>query len=135
MDKKGAGSLTIADMPSYWKAKVYVIRSRLDISMIFVGATTNSLSKRFYFHKSTSKPTSALYQAVANDWSQWYITLHEMYPCNNKEELNQRANEVARELCSNLNERARPIDTTWTDEINKCIFECDKLKNKVSLLG
>ena len=43
----------------------------------------------------------SLYNYIENDdWTDWYIELHEKYPCNDKVELCRREGEVIREIGS-----------------------------------
>ena len=96
-------------MPNYMnysQGKIYTIRSRNDDSLIYVGSTIQPLSKRWGGHKLDSKkhPNILLYQTINNDWFNWYIELHENYPCNSKMELLKREGEVMREI-GTLNKR------------------------------
>lgn len=86
---------------NYNRGKIYTIRNIKDDKMIYVGSTRNSLSKRFTQHKihCRNKGLGSLYKHIIdNDWSNWYIELYELYPCNNKQELNRREGEVIREI-------------------------------------
>jgi hypothetical protein len=60
------------------------------------------LSKRFHKHKKDCEGgiscVTLYYHIVDNDWSDWYIELYEMYPCNNKKELERREGQVIREI-------------------------------------
>lgn len=91
-------------MPNYQNSKIYTIRNYDDNDMIYVGSTTEALSKRFYKHKQASirHPNWKLYQTVNNDWNNWYIELYELFPCNSKMELEKREGEVQR-LIGTLN--------------------------------
>ena len=75
----------------YKRGMIYTIRNIKDDTMIYVGSTINTLSKRFDNHKSDCKRglCFSLYSHIVdNDWTDWYIELYEAYPCNNKKELN-----------------------------------------------
>ena len=92
----------------YKRGMIYTIRNIKDDTMVYVGSTINTLSKRFGSHKDACKVGSSisLYSYIENnDWTDFYIELHENYPCNNKKELNRREGQVIREIGS----------------INKCI--------------
>ena len=93
-------------MPNYLNGKIYTIRNRNEISLIYVGSTVQSLAKRFGGHKIDSISDKCknilLYKEVNNDWSNWYIELYELFPCNSKEELHKREGEIIR-LIGNLN--------------------------------
>jgi len=86
----------------YRRGQIYTIRNIKDDTMIYVGSTIDSLSKRFYGHKIVCKSDISritLYSHIIdNDWSDWYIELYEYYPCNNKKELDRREGEVIREI-------------------------------------
>jgi hypothetical protein len=86
----------------YLRGQIYTIRNIKDDTMIYVGSTINSLSKRFHKHKKDCKGgiscITLYYHIVDNDWSDWYIELYEMYPCNNKKELCRREGQVIREI-------------------------------------
>ena len=86
-------------MPNYQNGKVYTIRNYTDNEMIYVGSTTETLSRRLAKHRDNckvGKKISLYSHIVDNDWSNWYIELHEYYPCNNRTELEKREGEVIR---------------------------------------
>ncbi len=94
-------------MPDYNQGKIYTVRCRNDKSLIYVGSTVEKyLSARYSKHRCDK--TCSLYKYIANnynsDWSDWYIELYELYPCNSKIELNKREGEVQREI-STINKR------------------------------
>ncbi len=85
----------------YKRGMIYTIRNIKDDTMIYVGSSINNLSKRFNHHKTSCKcgKSISLYSYIVdNDWTDFYIELHENYPCNNKKELNRREGEVIREI-------------------------------------
>ena len=78
-------------MPDYNEGKIYTVRCRNDKSLIYVGSTVEKyLSSRYSKHRCDK--TCSLYKYIErncnSDWSDWYIELHELYPCNSKIELN-----------------------------------------------
>ena len=94
-------------MPDYSKGKIYTIRCRTDDSLIYVGSTTEErLSARFSSHKRNK--SISLYKYIINhcngDWSEWYIELYELCPCNSKMELEKREGEIQRKI-STINNR------------------------------
>ena len=90
-------------MPDYQNGKIYTIRCRSDNTLIYVGSTIATLSRRLAEHRSTSKRSNQkLYQSVNGNWDDWYIELYEVYSCENKEQLNKREGEITREI-GNLN--------------------------------
>ena len=94
-------------MPNYQDGKIYTIRNYTDNSLIYVGSTTQTLSRRLAKHRGdckSDKKCNLYSHIVDNDWSNWYIELYEYYPCNNKTELEKREGEVIR-LIGNINKR------------------------------
>ena len=83
----------------YQNGKIYCIRNSIN-DEIYVGSTTQRLSKRFSKHKSDMKVLSGkLYQKMNNvGIENFYIELIENYPCNSKEELNKREGEYIRKM-------------------------------------
>ena len=90
-------------MPDYSKGKIYTIRCKTDTSLIYVGSTIQSLSKRFAGHKLDKDRgyNSLLYKQI-NDWNDWFIELYENCPCNSVEELRKKEGEIIR-LIGTLN--------------------------------
>ena len=86
----------------YKRGMIYTIRNIKDDTLIYVGSTINTLSKRFDAHKrccKNGKNNISLYNYIENnDWYDWYIELYEMYSCSNKRELERREGEVIREI-------------------------------------
>ncbi len=93
-------------MPDYSNGKIYTIRCRTDDNKIYVGSTIQPLAVRFGGHKRDSKRDKCknvkLYIEVNGNWDNWYIELHEIYPCSCKEELCKREGEIIR-LIGTLN--------------------------------
>ena len=89
-------------MPNYQDGKIYTIRNYADNSLIYVGSTTQTLSRRLAKHRTDckgGKTRISLYTHITdNDWSNWYIELYEYYPCNSRTELEKREGEVIREI-------------------------------------
>jgi hypothetical protein len=87
-------------MPNYQDGKIYTIRCRTDNALIYVGSTIMTLPRRIAEHRfaSVSNNSRKLYQSVNNNWDNWYIELHSLYPCENKQELNKREGEIIREI-------------------------------------
>jgi hypothetical protein len=81
-------------MTNYQNGKIYSIRSR-SCDLVYVGSTTQRLSKRFGQHKSTSCNCRSRQIIEIGDS---YIELLESYPCLNKEELCRREGEVIRTI-------------------------------------
>lgn len=104
-------------MPDYSKGKIYTIRCRIDDSLIYVGSTVNTLTRRFTNHKgvSESRKCPIHYKMEEMGFNNWYIELYELYPCNSKIELNKREGEIIR-LIGTLN---RNISGQSKDEYRK----------------
>ena len=85
----------------YNNGKIYVIRNHCN-DMVYIGSTTQSLSKRFSKHKCDSKRrTLPLYNAMNElDISNFYIELVEEYPCDNREQLCAKEGYYIREFDS-----------------------------------
>ena len=62
-------------MPDFKNGKIYTIRCKDDEALIYVGSTTQQLSKRWGEHKgkSSTYPLRLLYQTINNKWDDWYI--------------------------------------------------------------
>ena len=87
----------------YKDAIIYTIRCKKDDSKIYVGSTTENITSRISHHRSASlkakhKDFNPLYKEVNGDWKNWYIVLHEKFPCNDRYELLKRWYEVIREI-------------------------------------
>lgn len=88
-------------MVNYQNGKIYTIRCRSDNTLIYVGSTTQSLSQRMTQHRSKykGKQCCSLFKYIVDDdWNDWYIELYELYPCNEKCELEKREGEITREI-------------------------------------
>ncbi len=108
----------------YKRGMIYTIRNIKDDTMIYVGSSINNLSKRFNNHKTCCKAGRCinLYSHIKNnDWADWYIELYEVYPCNNKKELNRREGQVIREI-GTINKciPGRTMKEYYNDNIDKC---------------
>ena len=91
-------------MIDYSKSKIYTIRNQNDTSLIYVGSTTQPLSKRWGEHKKKSRecPLRLIYKTINSEWEEWYIELYQLCPCNSREELQQKEGEIIR-LIGTLN--------------------------------
>lgn len=91
-------------MPDYSKAIIYTIRNKNDTSLIYVGSTTRRLEERFRSHKAIANtnryPNHRLYSRMKDNIDDWYIQLHQDYPCNSKEELLKKEAEVIRAIAT-----------------------------------
>ena len=82
-------------MTSYQNGKIYSIRSRSRPDLIYIGSTTQALSKRFGKHK---KPYNDCSSKQIIDLGDSYIELVESYACANVEQLRKREGEIQRSM-------------------------------------
>ena len=122
-------------MPDYSQGKIYTIRCRNDDTKIYVGSTTQQLSKRWWEHRykdCIKYPNRLLYKTINNDWEKFYIELYENYACENREQLNRKEGEITRKIGSlNMNIAGRTMEE-WRNENEIRIKEYSKeyrLKN------
>ena len=108
----------------YSKAAIYKIVCRdTQIKECYVGSTTD-LTRRRYFHKSTSENSNDrrykffLYQFIRRNggWENFDLVKIEDFPCNNKEDLHKRERYWIETLNSSLN---RAIPTRTKKEYDK----------------
>ena len=112
-------------MPNYQDSKIYTIRTTLDSTLIYVGATAQGLNHRFSKHKS---PTSNCIskEIIKLGRNEAYIELYENYPCKNKEELNRKKGQIIRKLdCINKRIAGR-TQQEWREENKEKIKENKK---------
>jgi group I intron endonuclease len=94
-------------MPDYQKGKIYKLVNNVD-DEIYVGSTTNPLSKRKNDHRNSAKlrPTIHVFQHLNTiGWKNVEIILIENYPCNSKDELHARERYWIDELKPTLNKQ------------------------------
>jgi hypothetical protein len=115
-------------MPNYQDGKIYTIRCRNDNTLIYVGSTTMTLPRRIAEHRfaSVSNNSRKLYQSVNGEWDNWYIELYEVFPCENKQELNKREGEIIREIGTLNHQIAGRTQQEWKKEFyennrDKCL--------------
>ncbi len=92
-------------MPNYQNSKIYTIRCKTDEKLIYVGSTTQPLSKRMVEHRSKhnkdysdnySKPLYIKMREIGID--NFYIELYEDFPCERKEQLEKYEGEIIRNI-------------------------------------
>ncbi len=88
-------------MPDYKNSKIYTIRCKTDNNLIYVGSTTQPLSKRMVEHRSkhneekSDSYTNPLYIKMREfGIENFFIELYEDYPCERKEQLEKREGEI-----------------------------------------
>lgn len=82
----------------YKNGKIYALRSH-QTDKYYIGSTTQPLYKRLYGHKHSNRTSS---KELVNNYSDVYIELIEAFPCENKEQLSKRENELIREFKDSL---------------------------------
>ncbi len=89
----------------YNNGKIYCIRNSVN-DEIYVGSTTQRLSKRMFLHKKDMKTKGGnLYKEMNRiGVENFYIELIENHPCNSKEELGKKEGEYIRQM-GTLNEK------------------------------
>lgn len=131
-------------MPDYNNSKIYTIRCKVDNSLIYVGSTTQPLSKRMVEHRSkhnkenSDNYTKPLYVKMRElEIENFYIELYEDYPCERKEQLEQREGEIIREI-GNLNKVIAGVQYRKNKkEYSKIYYNAnyDKLREKQNTKG
>ena len=106
----------------YSNGKIYKIFNTITDD-IYIGSTTQSLSKRFSWHKASIKnrrnTNCILYQKmIEHELKNFYIELIENWPCSCKDELRAREGKWIREMAT-LNARIAGRDKKQYYEDNK----------------
>lgn len=125
-------------MPDYSKSKLYTIRCRTDDTLIYVGSTLNPLYKRWGDHKSRGNNINGkhynlyVYETIRDNggFDNFFIELHESYPCENKEELRKKEGEIIR-LIGTLNSQiAGRTIKEWCKNNTDYVKERNKIYNE-----
>ena len=86
----------------YKNGKIYSLRTYNDASLIYIGSTTQSLSKRHYGHKRDYKRYNGTGRYLTSydviKCGNTYIELIELYPCETKHNLHAREGYWIRKL-------------------------------------
>ena len=95
----------------YNNSKIYLIKCRLDNNLIYVGSTIQPLYKRWIQHISninnekSKEYNKILYMKIREiGIENFKIELHDIYNCNNKQELNKKEGDVIKQI-GTLNDR------------------------------
>lgn len=103
-------------MPDYKNGKIYCIRS-YQTEQIYIGSTTQTLAQRLVKHKGKNDGCSS---KIILQYSDAYIELIELFPCNSKEELNKKEGEHIRaNNCVNKNISGRTLQEWYNDNKEK----------------
>ena len=94
---------------NYQNGKIYCKRNYIN-NDIYVGSTTQPLSKRMAWHRQSTRKESKkhykIYQKMIElGIGNFYIELYEKYSCDSKEELFRKEGETIRELKPMLNNK------------------------------
>jgi len=111
----------------YKNGKIYIIRNYIN-DLVYVGSTTQSLSKRFSVHKASMKNKRKcnyeIYKAFEElEIENFYIELVEEYQCDNKEQLCKKEGEYIRKFDSYKNGYNMRIEGRSKNEYGKVYRE------------
>jgi len=117
----------------YKNSKIYAIRNYINDD-VYIGSTTQPLSKRMVEHRSRAKthPDRILYKKMNELGSdQFYIELVKNYPCNNSEQLYKREGKYIRKLAT-LNQvvAGRSDRERYEDNRNVMLAKCKAYREK-----
>ena len=92
---------------NYQNGKIYCIWNYIDDD-IYVGSTTQPLSKRMAWHRQSTRKESKKHYKIYQKMNEigidnFYIELYVKYSCDSKEELFRKEGEIIRELKPVLN--------------------------------
>ncbi len=123
-------------MPDYKKGKIYTIRCFNDTSLVYVGSTTQTLSQRWTDHKkncSVEKYQNVCLYKKMNELGKdnFYIELYDEYPSEDKNQLEKKEGEIARQI-GTLNQRiaGRNHEEYLKEEKEKVKQSQQKYRNK-----
>ncbi len=104
-------------MPNYANSKIYSIRCYNDTSLVYVGSTTQKLSKRWGDHKHDWRTGNHFpFHKVITDINDWYIQLEEECPCENNEQLLKKEYEMIRKISTLNTRRGLPLSFKFENE-------------------
>ena len=105
----------------YRHGKIYAIRSH-QTDNIFIGNTCNSLAKRMHANRNAYKRYTTEKNFKKYDssfevikYDDHYIDLLENYPCNDKNELNSRTNNLIRRCKTAVNKTHHKVDNLYVE--------------------
>lgn len=85
-------------LADYSKGQIYTIRSLSNPKLIYVGSTTDTKSRRFSRHKSNYKLNKYCASHEILKRGDAYCELHELFPCECRDQLEAREGQVIREF-------------------------------------
>lgn len=118
---------------NYLNTIIYKICSKdITIKDIYVGSTTNFISRKREHKKNCNKETSKEYNNYKykfirdnGGWDNWEMILVEKYPCNSNLEARKREKEICEQLTATLNKQSPYTDQK---EYSKKYYEEKKYK-------
>jgi len=122
-------------MPNYQDSKIYKIVNVNDPNddYVYIGSTTQTLSRRMTDHRTTStkNPNRKLYQHIIGNggWINFKIILIENFPCENKEQLLARENFWQKQMNSITN-GLNMVNAVFDVEANKAYKLQYRIDNK-----
>lgn len=121
-------------MPDYKNGKLYKLQC--DDGYYYIGSTCNELRFRFNGHKTSSKiENSRVYQHINEiGWDRVRIVLIEDFPCENKEQLRRREDELIQQHLNNelcLNFRREFVTTEEKKQLASIYYQEIKEERKV----
>lgn len=122
-------------MPDYQKSVIYKVSCKdTNITEFYIGSTVN-FSQRKYDYNSKMKNEKAnayntkYYKFIRENggWENWNMEIYEYYPCNTKEELEDREDYLVIELKSPLNtNRPRRTQKKYQEDMKEILSEKKK---------
>ena len=123
-------------MSDYSKSVIYMIKKKDydDNENVYIGSTKNFTKRKWDHKKRCNNPNIKgynlkVYQYVRDNggWDNFVMDVIEDYPCNNKDELVKREDEIICKIKSNLNDRrAKRSKKEWRIDNNEKIKEYQK---------
>jgi len=114
-------------MPNYQNSRIFCIRSH-QTDDIFIGSTVSALSTRLSgYRKDYRYNTSYIPNILRNilNYNDAYIELIEDYPCNSKEQLNRRENEIRRAYYNQQQKAEEEFNRLYNDAIDALEIDTD----------
>ncbi len=107
-------------MRDYSKGKIYKIYSISNEELVYYGSTIKTLSARLANHVYDYKKNSSCVSKIVLDAGDYKIELIENYPCANKQQLDRREGEYAKNnVCVNENIAGRTLKEYNEDNKDK----------------
>jgi len=89
----------------YLNGKIYLIKSLLNPSRVYVGSTCDMIAVRWARHiLSLGKSMTSVDKEVNGDWDNWKIEFYELFPCDCKMMLKRREGEIIKQI-GTINQR------------------------------